>query len=261
MFDVSPLVPEAQPIVAAAARVYWQHTEPWFVGLLVHGSAYKGGVIPGCSDVDMQLFLRGSIFDDTGNLPLSVAEAIQRDLTEIDPTPFQYIQCYPLPDSHPTHGPKAGYILVPGTYHALAGSIPMPEASVEQVRESAVRYMEGLKPAALTAANHLLQHGGGRLERHVRLLCTVVWPTLYNLLACAADDPIEVWRLPKQEAIARVPRGRPPGRAIRAFYESVWAYYGGNQTVEAALELYKNGAAFLYMAKDQYLRQAGNRAD
>ncbi|MEA2576332.1 MAG: hypothetical protein QOH93_3630 [Chloroflexia bacterium] len=257
MFDVSPLVPEAQPIAAAAARVYWQHTKPWCLGLLVHGSAYKGGFIPGCSDIDMQLFLQNSAFDASSNIPLEIAAAIQADLSKIDPAPFQYIQCYTLPEQSQAGGPGSDYILVPGTYHVLEGRIPMPEATAEQVRAKATDYMEKLQPDALTNANHLLQHGGGRLERHVRLLCTNVWPTLYSLLACTAAEPIKVWQLPKQEAIALMRLDDAAGRQIRAFYESVWTYYGGSRTVDAALELYKAGSAFIYAAKDQYLRQTG----
>jgi len=47
MFDLSRVVPEAKSIVQAAATVYLNHTGPWFIGLLVHGSALKGGFIPG----------------------------------------------------------------------------------------------------------------------------------------------------------------------------------------------------------------------
>lgn len=257
MFDVSPLVPEARAIAEAAAHAYWRHTEPWFVGLLVHGSALKGGFIPECSDIDMQLFLRNGIFDEAGHIPLDVAAAIQTDLAKIDPRPFQYIQCYPIQERVEVGGPKADYILIPGTYHVLAGSIPMPEASGEQVRAKALNYMEKLQPGTLAGANHLLQHGGGRLERHVRLLCTNVWPTLYSLLVCAAGHPVEIWKLSKQQAIARLPEDEPAGKQIRAFYASLWTYYGGSQTVAAALEIYKSGAAFLYMAKDQYMQQSG----
>ncbi len=48
---------EARVIVEAAAAIYLRHTQPWFIGLVVHGSALKGGFIPGCSDIDFQLFL------------------------------------------------------------------------------------------------------------------------------------------------------------------------------------------------------------
>ncbi|MFQ5795285.1 MAG: hypothetical protein ACE5JP_09580 [Candidatus Bipolaricaulia bacterium] len=46
MIDVSPLVPEARQTVIDAAHVYLEHTRPWFIGLLIHGSALKGGFIP-----------------------------------------------------------------------------------------------------------------------------------------------------------------------------------------------------------------------
>jgi hypothetical protein len=51
--DLSGLVPEARPIVDRVAGVYMRRMAPWFVGLLAHGSAVKGGYIPGCSDVDL----------------------------------------------------------------------------------------------------------------------------------------------------------------------------------------------------------------
>ena len=57
MPDVSGLVPEARSIVQQVAGVYLRHTAPWFIGLIVHGSAVKGGVIPNCSDIDFQLYL------------------------------------------------------------------------------------------------------------------------------------------------------------------------------------------------------------
>lgn len=39
--DVSRLVPEAQPIAAAAGEVYLRHTQPWFVGLVAHARAVR----------------------------------------------------------------------------------------------------------------------------------------------------------------------------------------------------------------------------
>jgi len=53
---------EVRPIVQAAAAVYVKHTTPWLVGLIVHGSAVKGGYIPGCSDIDFQLYLDEAAF-------------------------------------------------------------------------------------------------------------------------------------------------------------------------------------------------------
>ena len=69
MVDVSGLTPEARPIVKEVAAVYLKHTTPWFIGLIVHGSAVKGGFIPGCSDIDFQLYLEDSAFSWHGQLP------------------------------------------------------------------------------------------------------------------------------------------------------------------------------------------------
>jgi hypothetical protein len=43
MLDVSCVAAVARPVVQQAAAVYLRHMQPWFVGLLIHGSALKGG--------------------------------------------------------------------------------------------------------------------------------------------------------------------------------------------------------------------------
>src|SRR2546430_3947026 len=60
--DISRLVAEAQAIVHAAATVYLRHLGQWCMGVLVHGSALKGDYIPGCSDIDFQLYLEPAAF-------------------------------------------------------------------------------------------------------------------------------------------------------------------------------------------------------
>lgn len=90
--DLSRVVPAARPVIEAAAQVYLRHTEQWLLGLLIHGSALKGGFISGCSDIDLQIYLRSEAFTLYGQLPLEICSAIQRDLARIDPHPFQYIQ-------------------------------------------------------------------------------------------------------------------------------------------------------------------------
>ena len=78
--DVSRLAPEAHPIARAVAEVFLAHTRPWFIGLVCFGSAARGGVIPGASDLDFHLYLDDAAFSEEGNLPLDLCMAIQRDL-------------------------------------------------------------------------------------------------------------------------------------------------------------------------------------
>src|SRR5438093_213282 len=101
MLDVSLVTADARPVVRQAADMYMRHTRPWFVGLLIHGSALKGGVIPGCSDVDLHLYLDESAFTADGQLPLELCLSIHRDLATVDPAPFRYLQCVALSSTLP----------------------------------------------------------------------------------------------------------------------------------------------------------------
>ena len=248
MIDVAPLVPEARSPALAAARAYLRHTRPWFVGLLVFGSALKGGVIPGCSDIDFQLYLEEGAFGPEGTLRLETALAIHRDLATIDPAPFQYIQG----DALASQPPRQAMALIPGTYHVLAGRLPVPEATRQQVRDHAHAKLSALGAYTFDVPSTLLKHGGGTLQRTVRSLCTDVWLILRRMLALRMDDPLAVWRLPKEDAIALLPASERPGRYIRLFYRSVLEYYPDQDSVEAALKIIEHGVAFLGYAKEWY---------
>jgi hypothetical protein len=244
--------PEAKPIVEAASQIYVTHVRPWLVGLVLHGSALKGGFIPQCSDIDLQLYLDEAAFTPEGQLPLDICLSIQQELAQIDPSPFQYIQCYALPPHLPANqvGP------IPGGYAVLLGRLPVPEATEEQVRSAARRALDDLIPLPDYVPRDLLQHGGGKLERSVRLLCTDVWPTLYQVLTLQQQAGLQVWCLPKEQAIAQLSPTMALGQTIRAFYGRVYAYYTGERSVETALQVISCGVAFLRAAKDWWQHNA-----
>ena len=245
--DLAPVLSEARPIVERAAEVYLAHTQQWLVGLLLQGSALKGGVIPGCSDIDFQLYLEAEAFSEAGTLPLDLCLAIQRDLAPIDPAPFGYIQCYAYPGKLPDDqvGP------VPGAYHLLAGSLPVEEATADQVVESARNRLSQLVPEPAYISKNMLEHGAGKLARTVRYLCTDVWPTLYHVLTLQQEqeEPLAVWRLPRQEAIALAPLDTPLSLAIHRFDDALRLYYPAQTNADAALEAIAAGVAFLTAAK------------
>jgi len=251
--DVSPLVPEARPIVAATADIFIHHARPWLIGLLVHGSALKGGVIPGCSDVDFQLYLRDEAFED-GRLRLDAGLAIQRDLSTLDVAPFQYIQGYARPaqlDSSPAGsvGP------IPGTYHMLFGELPVPKATLDQALR---RAREVLDADRSYLGNDLLHHGGGRLERTTRYVCTDVWPVLFSLLLLRELD-LGVWRLTKEKAIARLPAAVKA--AAGEFLRRVLAYYTGPHDVSEALMVIEQGAETICLARNAFEAGADRKGE
>ena len=245
MFDLSRLVPEAKPIVAAATTIYLQHTHPWFIGLLIHGSALKGGVIPGCSDIDFQLFLDDTAFLVPGQLPLEVCLRIYQDLSQVDPAPFRYIQCNVLSSLLPE-----GYIgPIPGAYHLLVGTLPVAEATRQQLRDSARKRLAMLDPVPRYMVGSLLEHGGERLAGNIRWLCTDVWPTLYQVLTLQGHDAFRVWSLPKHHAIELLSPDTRLGQTIRTFYQVVQAYYPTESSIKEALAVIQAGIAFLQTAK------------
>jgi hypothetical protein len=256
MFDVTPLSPSVRPIVLAAADVYYRHTRPWFIGLLIHGSAYKGGVIPGCSDIDLQLYLENEAFDSYGELPIELAAAIQCGLSTIDTGPFQYIQTYtyarnPMP-SKPRHrtGP------IPGAYHILQGTLPISEATETELLAGCHQTLQNIPTWITNASQDLLQHGGGKLQRAARFMCTDVWPALYSLLTLRDGHPFAIWKLPKEEAIALTAEDDRIGREIRAFYRITHKYFGQEeQSVEGALQVIVQGVKFLQAAERWYGEQ------
>lgn len=247
MIDTSRIVPEARTIVEKAALVYMHHTSRDFVGLIAHGSAVKGGFIPGSSDVDLQLYLREEAFSNNGRLPLDLAIAIHRDLSRIDPAPFSAIQCVALPGRLPEgwSGP------VPGAYQLVAGRLAVPEATVEQLRADAPRLLAALDPEPQYFIDGLLDHGPPRLAFRVRWLSTLVWPSLYNLLVLRGADPLATWRLPKPEAIEALPAETRAGELVRRFYASVRAYHAQEHEPGAALDIIATGRAFLREARDE----------
>lgn len=252
MFDVTPLVPEARPPVREAARVYVAHTRPWFIGLLVYGSAFKGGVIPGCSDIDLQLYLKKAAFAPDGQLPLEMSMAIHRDLARINPAPFQYIQCYALSEDPLTVG-KDWLGPIPGSYHMLVGHLPVPEATEVQVRERATRLLATVQPDPNRAASKLLQHGGGRFENSVRFLCSDVWAALYSVLVVVGNEPLMTWALPKDVAVEELLKTEYAlGRAVQDFHGCILRYYTGSQTLEDGLEAIKTGTAFLRQVQERF---------
>lgn len=252
MFDVSGLVPEARELAQAVAAIYWKHTQPWFVGLACFGSAVRGDVIPGASDLDFHLYLQPSIFingDGHHNiLPLELGLAIYRDLAQVNPAPFRYIdggaETNLLPEGHV--GP------IPGNYHLLKGSLPYAEATNSQVKVRAEHELNNLKPLPAFVSEALFRHGTGRgeLSHSVRQLCQMVWPMIYHVASLKQDDALAVWCLPKNRVIHLFSTQDILGSSIHAFNTTMRKYYPTEESVDTALEVIQMGVYVLQSASD-----------
>jgi hypothetical protein len=247
--DLTPIVADAQPIVRATTLVYLQHLSPWCIGIIIHGSALKGGYIPGCSDIDFQVYLEPEAFQDNSELPLDLAIALHRDLARIDSTPFQYIQGYALPPQKRTG--MTG--LIPGAYHIITGRLPVPEATEEELQIAARQALENLDIANLFHPQVLLQHGAWKLAQQVRWLCTDVWPMLYHVLTIQQGQGIAMWRLPKQDAMKLLAQESNVAQTLHTFYQTICTYYPTETSTEDALKAIQSGLVFLQSVKSWWI--------
>lgn len=242
---------ERQSICDKVSDVFYSHTQSWYIGLVVHGSAVKGGFIQGWSDIDFQLYLEDSAVNEKGQLPLSLCVAIHRDLAKIDPYPFQYIQTRVLTPSFPHFGG-----LVPDTYELLKGRLLIPDLTNDQLHERAKENLKRLDSAPLFPSERLMDHGDDRLWKEVRAFCTTVWPALYHVLTLQHNNGVAIWKLPKGQAIDLLPLDNPMGHSIRRFHNTVLAMTPNQSSVDHALSVVERGVDFLETVREWW---AGTR--
>jgi hypothetical protein len=217
--------------------------------IVLHGSAVKGGAIPGYSDIDFMVFLAPECFDAGGDLPDELAFAIQE---RIGPLPwrkagFLYPQAYfydarRLPEWWT--GPA------PGAYRVLHGALPAQAVpTAERLRAASRHFLTKAMPEQLAGMlRNFADADDATLPRRVRLLGTAVTPAIFALAGRDADDALALWALPKFEALvrleARYPAAQGPPLA-RRFYELVAQLYQRDFDADLARQAFRTGVAFL----------------
>lgn len=224
-------------------------------GIILHGSAAKGGFIPGYSDLDLQVFLTPRCFDGSGALPDAAVFAMQE---RVGPLPwqesgFRYPQAYFI---DPTRLPEWWAGPAPGSYRLLHGRVPpAAEPTPEKLRASGEHWLTVGLPRAITAdLEGFVDADDTSLPRRLRLLGTRVTPTIFALLAADAADPLAVWAQPKDAALGALreqfPDEEGPHMAAQ-FFEDVRALYGGEFDIERGRAAFRRGIAFLRWAQQR----------
>lgn len=239
--DVTGIQPLARSIVERIARVYIDHLNSSLMTLVAHGSAVKGGIIPGSSDVDTVAFVRPERLTPHGELALDIALDLHRDLARIDPVPFRYLQGHVCPA-----GTAPGLTFIPGTFHVVAGAPEIPTATGEDLLAAAHHALGGLDPGAVSAriSTALLDHGECRLNRLMRGTSTNVWPLMYHVACVQLDDGLAAWQRTKHEVLAVLVDDPIVGDPLARWFEAVSAHYADGETVESALSGLSAAAAF-----------------
>jgi len=242
--DVSGVQPSARPIVERIAHVFIGHLGGSLVTLVAHGSAVKGGIIWGSSDVDAIAFVRPQRLTGHGELPFELAVALHRDLAHIDPAPFRCLQAYVSSAQPVGTTPRVG--LIPGTFQVVTGARDVPIATGRQLLAAARQALGELDPDAARAriSNALLNHGEGRLDRQVRWTCTDIWPLMYHVACVHLDDGLAAWQRTKHEVLAILAGDPVVGAPLARWFEVVTHHYAHGETLESALATLSAAVAF-----------------
>ncbi|MCY9697804.1 hypothetical protein [Paenibacillus alginolyticus] len=125
-----------------------------FRRLIVQGSAVKGGIIPGSSDIDYVLYVDDTGLNEQGTLPTGTCITLHKALSDIDVHPFRYIQLSVITPNNNKYLPP-----ISGAYQLLAGKLLEPEATNDQIFQDAVASFHRLQPEVAFNPHQLLDHG------------------------------------------------------------------------------------------------------
>jgi hypothetical protein len=227
--------------------------------VLLHGSAFKGGAIPGYSDIDLHVYLTPDCFGPDGRLPDETIFAFQESFSLLPWNAAYYPQVFFLD----RHRLPDGWIGPPAdTYRELYGALPASlRPTDEQIREGARQHLRDLPRHIASTLDGYIDDTARTVTRRLRLLGTVVTPTIFALLAHAAGDPASVWAQSKFEALkqleGRYARTEGPPLA-RSFYEQVASIYRSPEVdVQAVQRAFRTGVTFARWAESVSRTVAG----
>jgi len=222
--------------------------------VILHGSAHKGGTIPGYSDIDFMVFLTPDAFDEHDKIADDAAIALQKEIGSLPwrKAGFGYPQAY-FHDARKL--PEWWTGPVPGAYRELYGTLPETALATEEgLRSGACRFLrETLTPRINAMVTNYADSADDQLPRRVRLLGTDLSPAVFSLASLHSGDLLALWARPKLEALtiveAAYPNARGPALA-REFYAACGQLYGTNFDTGLARSTFRTGVAFLRWAAD-----------
>jgi hypothetical protein len=247
--SLTSVQPEAREIVARLTDLCELQFGPDLRTLLIHGSAAKGGIIPGSSDLDFVMIIEPRLLTPGGELPFDRAVAFHAELAHIDPAPFLYLQG----NVYPQGSPK-GVGFIPGTYHIALGDPEVPLATSDALLDSARTSLARCDPERYRndRSNALLNHGETRLFRQVRWMCTDIWPMAFHIATLVEGNGIRAWQRTKHQTVAFLAPDPVVGAPLQGWLDTVTRHYAVGETTATALEALSVGVAFLEAASRWY---------
>lgn len=225
-----------------------------------HGSAVKGGLIPGFSDMDFMVFLAPDRFGPYG-LRVDDAMAMQEGIDGLgaERAGFDYVDAHFYDAGSPPDwwtGP------VPGAYRLLHGGLPAGvEADAGRLREAGAKTLQSAGRLAAADLAAFSDAPNRQLRRRVRLLATRVTPVLFAAAAARRDDVMAVWAADKVTVLSLFEAaygGDPQADLPRRFYEGLWGIGAEEAAPEEYRRVFRLGVEFLFWA-DRLGRDPGGQ--
>ncbi|NPE07005.1 MAG: hypothetical protein GNW80_01880 [Asgard group archaeon] len=167
---------------------------------LIHGSIVKGGLIEGFSDLDVQVFLKESSFDEF-DLKIEKCMEIQNLVGTLDVPKIgaQYLQMY---FHNPKNMPDWYTPPVKGSFKILYGELPKElDFNVENFKIRMIRSLKGLHSEVRTTIRSFADCSDKTIYRRTRLIATKIFPIMFSLLSYDLKDPNGIWAKTKFEAL------------------------------------------------------------
>jgi predicted nucleotidyltransferase len=248
-WDVSGLQPEARDIAGSIVEICTDELGADLLTLLFHGSAVKGGILKGSSDIDFVMIMQTNTLTDGNELPLDHAIALYRRLATINLGSFRYLQGYACTRDRP---PGVGFI--PDAYAVAFGSHDVPHATDQQLLDGAAKALAKLAGLGLRdqLSGALLKPGTDPLYRQLRFLCTDIWPMVAHVSCLAENDGITPWQRTKFENVAILEKDPIVGVPLRTWNTAITHHYAIGESVESGLVAIRAGFDFLDAAAEWY---------
>ncbi len=214
---------------------------------LIHGSAVKGGMISGFSDLDVQVFLKESSFDEFG-LELEKSLAIQKLTGEMDVTTIgaSYLQMY---FHNPLEMPEWYTPPVNGSYQILTGKLPKElDYNIENFKHRMRTNLENLNETIAHSVRGFTDSSNKTLFRRVRYVATIVFPTMYSFLSFDAEDPTINWAKPKNTIYNQFLidyKDKPLSKYLKDFFMLIAIISSDRENYSKLQETYETGIKVL----------------
>jgi predicted nucleotidyltransferase len=238
---------EADALDRAAGLVVWACRAVFgssLICVILKGSAVKGDLIRGYSDLDFHVFLKPEVMDGENVPKADYAVQFQRAFGQVSPEDFEVSQ-FQIYFINSEKYPEDWAPPVEGTYRILWGSLP--ETAKELDDGAYIRFAEqhlslsSIEYSRRSNVARFVDKPNTRIEYNVRLVGATLKNYMYSISVMLTKEPKVAFKLGLDKMIALVEEGIGSEGHFRTFFEYVSDWQRIRRQPEYAREAFKEG--------------------